>query len=292
MATARRVHSMTAFARTEHAYPWGTLQVEIRSVNQRYLEPHFRLPDALRELEPLLRDALRNRLARGKVECSLRFDAAEESQAPAVNTQRLAEIAEALSVVHHQVPHAGVPTTLDLLNQPGVLEAQHLDQEAIKTAAATLFEQALDELIDARAREGAKLAEMITTRLDAVSEQVATVRSLLPQILERQRTLLLERLEAAKTELDPQRLEAELVVVAQKSDVDEELDRLTAHVEEVRRQLAQKGPKGRRLDFLMQELNREANTLSSKSVVAETTRCAVELKVLIEQMREQIQNIE
>ncbi|MDR5874342.1 YicC/YloC family endoribonuclease [Halomonas sp. CUBES01] len=292
MASPRHVHSMTAFARAEQAAPFGTLQVEIRSVNQRYLEPHFRLPDALRDLEPLLRDALRNRLARGKVECSLRFDAAEDSQAPAVNTRRLAEIAEALSVVHHQVPHAGVPTTLDLLNQPGVMETQHLDQEAIKAAAATLFEQALDELIDARAREGAKLAEMITSRLDAVSEQVATVRGLLPQILERQRAQLLERLEVAKTELDPQRLEAELVVVAQKADVDEELDRLTAHVEEVRRQLAQKGPKGRRLDFLMQELNREANTLSSKSVVADTTRCAVELKVLIEQMREQIQNIE
>ncbi|MGM0857482.1 MAG: YicC/YloC family endoribonuclease [Pseudomonadota bacterium] len=292
MASPRHVHSMTAFARADQAAPFGTLQVEIRSVNQRYLEPHFRLPDALRDLEPLLRDALRNRLARGKVECSLRFDAAEESQAPAVNTRRLAEIAEALSVVHHQVPHAGVPTTLDLLNQPGVMETQHLDQDAIKTAAATLFEQALDELIDARAREGAKLAEMITSRLDAVSEQVATVRGLLPQILERQRAQLLERLDVAKTELDPQRLEAELVLVAQKADVDEELDRLTAHVEEVRRQLAQKGPKGRRLDFLMQELNREANTLSSKSVVADTTRCAVELKVLIEQMREQIQNIE
>ncbi|KPQ25871.1 MAG: putative stress-induced protein [Halomonas sp. HL-48] len=292
MASTRHVHSMTAFARAEQVAPFGTLQVEIRSVNQRYLEPHFRLPDALRELEPLLRDALRHRLARGKVECSLRFDAAEESQAPAVNTRRLAEIAEALSVVHHQVPHAGVPTTLDLLNQPGVMETQHLDQEAIKAAAVTLFEQALDELIDARAREGAKLAEMITTRLDAVSEQVATVRGLLPQILERQRSQLLERLDIAKTELDPQRLEAELVLVAQKADVDEELDRLTAHVEEVRRQLAQKGPKGRRLDFLMQELNREANTLSSKSVVADTTRCAVELKVLIEQMREQIQNIE
>lgn len=292
MVTACHVHSMTAFARTEHVDSWGALQVEIRSVNQRYLEPHFRLPDILRDLEPVLRETLRQRLARGKVECSLRFDAAEASQAPAVNTQRLAEIAEALSVVHHQVPHASVPTTLDLLNQPGVLEAQHLDQEAIKTAATTLFEQALDELIDARAREGAKLAEMITTRLDAVNEQVVTVRGLLPQILERQRAQLLERLDVAKTELDPQRLEAELVVVAQKSDVDEELDRLTAHVEEVRRQLAQKGPKGRRLDFLMQELNREANTLSSKSVVAETTRCAVELKVLIEQMREQIQNIE
>ena len=243
MAASRRVHSMTAFARTEQAAPFGTLQVEIRSVNQRYLEPHFRLHESLRDLEPVLREALRTRLARGKVECSVRFESADTAQAPAVNAQRLKEIADALAAIQQQVPSAVPPTTLALLNQPGVMETQHLDQDAIKAAANALFNQALDE-------------------------------------------------EVAKTELDPQRLEAELVLVAQKADVDEELDRLTAHIEEVRHQLAQKGPKGRRLDFLMQELNREANTLSSKSVVAETTRCAVELKVLIEQMREQIQNIE
>ncbi|PRY64796.1 uncharacterized protein (TIGR00255 family) [Vreelandella songnenensis] len=292
MATTHRVHSMTAFARLEEAAPFGTLQIEIRSVNQRYLEPHFRLPDSLRDLEPVLREALRSRLARGKVECSVRFESAETAQAPTLNAQRLKEIADALAAIQQQVPSAVPPTTLALLNQPGVMETQHLDQDAIKATAKVLFTQVLDELIDARAREGEKLAEMITTRLTAVSEQVATVKSLLPQILERQRAQLLERLEIAKTELDPQRLEAELVLVAQKADVDEELDRLSAHVEEVSRQLAEKGPKGRRLDFLMQELNREANTLSSKSVVAETTRCAVELKVLIEQMREQIQNIE
>ncbi len=292
MATTHRVHSMTAFARLEEAAPFGTLQIEIRSVNQRYLEPHFRLPDSLRDLEPVLREALRSRLARGKVECSVRFESAETAQAPTLNAQRLKEIADALAAIQQQVPSAVPPTTLALLNQPGVMETQHLDQDAIKATAKVLFTQTLDELIDARAREGEKLAEMITTRLTAVSEQVATVKSLLPQILERQRAQLLERLEIAKTELDPQRLEAELVLVAQKADVDEELDRLSAHVEEVSRQLAEKGPKGRRLDFLMQELNREANTLSSKSVVAETTRCAVELKVLIEQMREQIQNIE
>ncbi|OJA06166.1 YicC/YloC family endoribonuclease [Halomonas sp. QHL1] len=292
MATSSRVHSMTAFARTEQAAPFGTLQVEIRSVNQRYLEPHFRLHESLRDLEPVLREALRTRLARGKVECSVRFESAETAQAPAVKSARLAAIADALSAIQQQVPSAVPPTTLALLNQPGVMETQYLDQDAIKAAAKELFDQALNELIDARAREGEKLAEMITTRLAGVSEQVTTVRSLLPQILERQRAQLLERLEVAKTELDPQRLEAELVLVAQKADVDEELDRLTAHIEEVSHQLTQKGPKGRRLDFLMQELNREANTLSSKSVVAETTRCAVELKVLIEQMREQIQNIE
>lgn len=292
MAVSSRVHSMTAFARTEQAADVGTLQIEIRSVNQRYLEPHFRLPESLRDLEPALREMLRQRLARGKIECSVRFESVDTAQAPTVNAARLKEIADALAAIQAQVPSASAPTTLALLNQPGVMETQHLDQEAIKTAAKALFDQALDELIDARGREGEKLADMITTRLTAVSEQVATVRSLLPQILERQRAQLLERLDVAKTELDPQRLEAELVLVAQKADVDEELDRLAAHIEEVSHQLSEKGPKGRRLDFLMQELNREANTLSSKSVVAETTRCAVELKVLIEQMREQIQNIE
>jgi len=291
MAIAQ-VHSMTAFARVEQVATFGSLQVEIRSVNQRYLEPHFRLPDTLRALEPVLRESLRQRLVRGKVECSLRFEAAEESQAPAVNMQRLKEIADALAAVQKQVPDAVPPTTLELLNQPGVMATQHLDPETIHAVTTQLFEQALDELIDTRAREGTKLAEMITSRLEAVNEQVATVRRLLPHILERQRAQLLERLHSARTELDPQRLEAELVLVAQKADVDEELDRLSAHVDEVSRQLGQKGPKGRRLDFLMQELNREANTLSSKSVVADTTRCAVELKVLIEQMREQIQNIE
>ncbi|WNL42334.1 YicC/YloC family endoribonuclease [Halomonas sp. PAMB 3264] len=292
MAATHRVHSMTAFSRAEEASAIGTLQIEIRSVNQRYLDLHFRLPEALRDLEPALREALRQRLARGKVECTLRFESAEEAQAPSVDEAQLAEIANALATINARIPGARAPTTLELLNYPGVLQTRHLDQDLIKARALALFDQALLDLIDARAREGDKLGEMIASRLDAVSEQVNQVRGFLPQILERQRALLLERLEAARTELDPQRLEAELVIVAQKADVDEELDRLDTHVDEVRRQLTQKGPQGRRLDFLMQELNREANTLSSKSVVADTTRCAVELKVLIEQMREQIQNIE
>ncbi|MCP1314992.1 MULTISPECIES: YicC/YloC family endoribonuclease [unclassified Halomonas] len=285
-------HSMTAFARTERAASFGTLQVELRSVNQRYLDPHFRLPETLRELEPALRDALRTRLGRGKIECQLRFEPTDSAQSPTVNGARLVELAEALATIAEHVPSAAAPTTLALLDYPGVQETRHLDHDAIQREALALFDQALDELIAARAREGEKLGALIHARLTAVSEQVAKVRALLPAIIERQRTLLLERLESVKAELDPQRLEAELVLVAQKADVDEELDRLDAHVGEVRRQLEQEGPQGRRLDFLMQELNREANTLSSKSVVTDTTRCAVELKVLIEQMREQIQNIE
>ncbi|MCE0732801.1 YicC/YloC family endoribonuclease [Halomonas sp. SSL-5] len=286
------VHSMTAFARQERAAPWGTLQLELRSVNQRYLEPHFRLPESLRDLEPAFRDALRARLARGKVEISLRFDAAGDGAGLAVNPARLADLSRALGEVRQAVTDSAPPDALALLDYPGVLENRGPDPETVKAEALALFERALDDLIAGRAREGDKLADLIRERLAGIEAQVAEVRRLMPQILERQRAQLLERLETVIAELDPQRLEAELTLLAHKADVDEELDRLATHVAEVERQLKQKGPVGRRLDFLMQELNREANTLSSKSVVASTTRCAVELKVLIEQMREQVQNIE
>lgn len=286
------VHSMTAFARQEHDADWGSLQLELRSVNQRHLEPHFRLPESLRDLEPAFREALRHRLARGKVECTLRFEPAGAAGGLSVNAVRLAELARVLSEVHQIVTDAAPADSLALLNYPGVLESRGPDPELVKAQALALFEQSLDDLVAGRAREGEKLAALIRERLIAIEDQVAEVRTLMPQILERQRSLLLERLDAVKSELDPQRLEAELALLAQKADVDEELDRLATHVAEVERQLTQEGPVGRRLDFLMQELNREANTLSSKSAVASTTRCAVELKVLIEQMREQIQNIE
>jgi len=285
-------HSMTAFSRQQRDTAAGRLQIELRSVNQRYLEPHFRLPESLRDLEPLFREALRARLARGKVECTLRFEPAGDEAVPAVDQQRLAALATALAAVQESVPGAAMPDALSLLGHPGVLESRSPDMETVKQAALALFQAALDDLVAGRAREGDTLAALIRERLEGVNAQVAEVRRLMPVILERQRAQLLERLEAVRAELDPQRLEAELTLLAQKADVDEELDRLATHVAEVARQLDQPGPIGRRLDFLMQELNREANTLSSKSVVASTTRCAVELKVLIEQMREQIQNIE
>ncbi|TDR51290.1 uncharacterized protein (TIGR00255 family) [Halomonas ventosae] len=285
-------HSMTAFSRQDRDTAAGTLQLELRSVNQRYLEPHFRLPEALRELEPMFREALRARLARGKVECTLRFEPAGDEAAPTVDRRRLAALATALEEVRESVPGTAMPDALSLLGHPGVLDSRGPDMEAVKQEALALFQAALNDLVAGRAREGEKLAALIRERITAVNAQVAEVRRLMPQILERQRAQLLERLEVMRAELDPQRLEAELVLLAQKADVDEELDRLATHVAEVERQLGQPGPVGRRLDFLMQELNREANTLSSKSVVAATTRCAVELKVLIEQMREQIQNIE
>ncbi|MDN3524841.1 YicC/YloC family endoribonuclease [Halomonas sabkhae] len=286
------VHSMTAFSRQDLDADWGYLQLELRSVNQRYLEPHFRLPEALRDLEPDFRDTLRGRLARGKVECQLRFTPADANSPLSVNRARLDALADALNNVRASVPQAAMPDSLALLDHPGVLEVPGPDLDNIKAEARALFRRALDDLEAGRAREGEKLAALIEQRLDGIGEQVSEVRRLLPEILIRQREQLQERLESARAELDPQRLEAEMVLVAQKADVAEELDRLETHVAEVRRQLRAAGPIGRRLDFLMQELNREANTLSSKSVVTDTTQCAVELKVLIEQMREQIQNIE
>ncbi|WP_136255737.1 YicC/YloC family endoribonuclease [Onishia niordana] len=285
------VHSMTAFARASREADWGSLELELRSVNQRYLDLHFRLPEPLRSLEPGYRDALRQRLNRGKVECTLRFTPSRE-ETLSVNAERLAGLSDALHEVRRTLPEAAMPDALTLLDHPGVLEAAGPDLEVVTASAQALFNEALDALLDARAREGAELAALIRSRLTGVREQVSKVQLQLPEILKRQRSQLLERLETVRAELDPQRLEAELTLMAQKADVDEELDRLTTHVGEVERQLTEKGPVGRRLDFLMQELNREANTLSSKSVVAETTRSAVELKVLIEQMREQIQNIE
>ncbi|MBS8271301.1 YicC/YloC family endoribonuclease [Halomonas sp. OfavH-34-E] len=286
------VHSMTAFSRQDLEAEWGSLQLELRSVNQRYLEPHFRLPEALRDLEPGSRDALRKRLARGKIECTLRFDASDKSDSLSVNHERLAALSSALAEVRATLPEVHMPDALAMLGHPGVLEGGGLDLDAVKQAANQMFKQALNDLVEGRAREGEQLKALIEERLAAIHELVAEVRERMPQILERQRTQLEEKLANLNVELDPHRLEAEVVLMAQKADVAEELDRLDTHVTEVGRQLKQKGPIGRRLDFLMQELNREANTLSSKSVVADTTRCAVELKVLIEQMREQIQNIE
>ncbi|MBY6031111.1 YicC family protein [Halomonas sp. DP8Y7-1] len=286
------VHSMTAFSRQDLEADWGSLQLELRSVNQRYLEPHFRLPEALRDLEPGFRDALRKRLARGKIECTLRFEASESGASLSVNRERLGALSSALGEVRTVIPEVHMPDALAMLGHPGVLESSGLDIEAVKSAAQQMFQQALNDLVEGRAREGEQLKTLIEERLSAIHDLVAEVREKMPDILERQRTQLEDKLASLQVELDPQRLEAEVVLMAQKADVAEELDRLDTHVTEVGRQLRQKGPIGRRLDFLMQELNREANTLSSKSVVADTTRCAVELKVLIEQMREQIQNIE
>lgn len=285
--------SMTAFTRQEAQHSWGSLAWEIRSVNHRYLEPHLRLPENFRDLEIPLRERLRKKLSRGKVECTLRFVPEAQAQTLTINQAFTQDLIQAATQIQTMMPENSQPLDpLEVMRWPGVLQDAAMDMDAIKATALSTLDAALDDLLAGREREGRELAVLINQRLDSISEIVTQVRGLLPQILQGQRDNLRARLDELKAELDESRLEQEMVMLAQKADVDEELDRLDTHVQEVRRVLKQKGPIGRRLDFLMQELNREANTLSSKSIVAETTQCAVDLKVLIEQMREQIQNIE
>ncbi|MEE4661135.1 MAG: YicC/YloC family endoribonuclease [Halieaceae bacterium] len=287
------IHSMTAFAReTDEGGP-VSLAVEIRSVNHRYLDCIFKLPDALRQLEPQLRDALQTRVSRGKVEVLFRWqDSQAGAQPVTVNVERLKQLNDAMATVGRAIHQATPPTSLEVLAWPGVVEAAAEDSETLKHRALGLFERALGSLRESRAREGEKLAGFIAERLAGVATVVAEARAQMPELLQQQAERLRSRLAEVILDVDENRLEQELVMLAQKADVEEELDRLGAHIEEVERVLKKGGPCGRRLDFLMQELNREANTLSSKSLAASTTRNAVELKVLIEQMREQIQNLE
>lgn len=285
--------SMTAFARQEKSTEWGEIIWEIRSVNHRYLETHFRLPDNLRDLEPLLREKLRKTFARGKLEISLNFRPdTEKTQNFCVNQTLLNGLQQALSEVQNTLGLNNPPNPIELLRWPGVLQTAEVDYPAVKKIALTLFQEAVNQLHEMRKHEGAALQRIITQRLERVNQVTTEIRGHLPSILEQQKQKLQRRIDEAKVDLEPGRLEQEVVLLLQKADVDEELDRLQTHVNEVTRTFEQNNAIGRRLDFLMQELNREANTLSSKAVDTEITQTAVELKVLIEQMREQIQNIE
>ncbi len=286
------VHSMTAFARVERAGTQGTLSWELRSVNHRYLEPHLRLPEAFRDLEIAVREALRQGLSRGKVECTLRFCEVSSGKPLQVDRERAAQLVAAAETVASLIKQPAALNPLEVLGWPGVLVADAADPQALNQEAIGLFNDALKELKAGRDREGAELAKLINDRLDAMADEVKTLRSQVPHMLGVQRQKILDRFSDMQAELDPQRLEQEMVLLAQKSDVAEELDRLTTHVTEVRRVLKTGGAAGRRLDFLMQELNREANTLGSKAFDPRSTQAAVNLKVLIEQMREQVQNIE
>ncbi|MDX1300166.1 MAG: YicC/YloC family endoribonuclease [Pseudomonas sp.] len=286
------IHSMTAFARAEQASASGTLSWELRSVNHRYLEPHLRLPEAFRDLEGAVREALRNGLSRGKVECTLRFSDDNAGKALQVDLERAAQLVTAAESVASLIKQPAALNPLEVLGWPGVLVADAADPQALNKTALTLFTEALDELKKGRLREGAELAKLLNERLDSITGEVVALRELVPQMLAAQRQKILDRCAEMQADLDPQRLEQELVMLAQKSDVAEELDRLVTHVSEVRRVLKTGGQAGRRLDFLMQELNRETNTLGSKAFDTRSTQAAVNLKVLIEQMREQVQNIE
>jgi uncharacterized protein (TIGR00255 family) len=285
--------SMTAFARESSNGELGQLTWELRSVNHRFLEPHLRLPDELRGLETAVRERLAARLGRGKVDCTLRFAPTADGAARLkINRRLLEQLLVVADEIATRIGEPATPHVIDLLRWPGLLEEPAQDTDAIAAAALALLEQALDGLIAAREREGARLKALILERCEKLAAQVDTVRARMPDVLTAVRTRLRERLAEVKAELDPARLEQEMALIAQRLDVDEEMDRLKVHIAEVQKSLAGNAPVGRRLDFLMQELNREANTLSSKSADAETTHAAVEMKVLIEQMREQVQNLE
>lgn len=285
------IHSMTGYARKEFKGDWGTAVWEIRSVNQRYLETYLRLPEQLRGLEPILRERLRQRLERGKIECNLRFESQTDHAQLQVN-ESLAEqlIENALWIIDRA--GQGQLNPLDVLRWPGVMSTPEQDMDELNTRLLAAFDEVLGQFIEARQSEGDKLKALIEQRLSAIQVEVTKVRGLMPQILDWQRQRLVDRLAEAKLELDPARVEQEIILLAQRIDVAEELDRLETHIGETRKILSKGGACGRRLDFMMQEFNRESNTLGSKSINAETTQSAVELKVLIEQMREQIQNIE
>lgn len=285
------IRSMTAFASGEATTPWGTLACELRSVNHRFLEIATRLPDDLRALEPALRERIGARIQRGKLDVSLRLRGTEGAGSLQVDRARLAELARLSRELEADFP--GLRTDFSqLLQIPGVVRGEGIDPAQLQAEALVLLDRVLDGFVEAREREGAKLAQAIVERLDGIAAIREQVRECIPAIREGQRTRLQARLADLAQPVDPGRLEQELVLALQKLDVDEELDRLDAHVAEARRVLRLREAVGRRLDFLLQEFNREANTLGSKSVDTRTSSAAIELKVLIDQIREQVQNIE
>ncbi len=285
--------SMTAFARREIKNNIGSFTWEIRSVNHRYLEPGFRLPDTLREIEPALRERIRNHVSRGKLECQLKVQLnTDQDNSIAIDRLLAQQLINAIESIQNELKKPALINPVDILQWPGVIKEAEADSDTIQQVTLALFDKTLAELKTVRQREGAKLKTFIEQRSDSIDAIVARIRTKMPAILAAQKQKMVERLVELADEFEPTRLEQEMVFIAQKSDVDEELDRLTTHTAEVKRILNRNEPVGRRLDFLMQELNREANTLSSKSIVTDTTQAAVELKVLIEQMREQVQNIE
>src|SRR5581483_2349759 len=287
------IRSMTGYARAEQQGPWGRLSWELRSVNHRYLDLQIKLPDEFRVLESELRVLAGGKIGRGKVEAGLRFNRdTAVGAAPEPDRERLRELRAALSVVAEELGALGQPEPMRVLAWPGVVRQEAAEVTPPLAEATALFHKALADFADTRAREGERTAAFLRERLEALAALVERVRARGPQV----RDAWLERLRARVADLgvevDPQRLAQEVALAAQRADVEDEMSRLVSHITEVRDTLARDEAIGRRLDFLMQELNREANTLSSKSQDAEMTRCAVEMKVIIEQMREQVQNIE
>jgi len=284
--------SMTAFASAQRVGSFGTLSWDLRSLNHRYLEVQLRLPEALRSIEAAVRETLRKTLVRGKVDGVLRFDEGGNDSSLQIDTKRSRELIAAAEDISSRCQQAAPIDPLQILNFPGVLKTRSHDPRTLTAAALEAFEQALAGLQAAREREGALLVHLLDERLNAIETEVAKLRELVPQMLADWRQKAKERLAELQVSADNERLEQELALLAFKSDASEELDRLLIHSQEVRRVLYSNGAVGRKLDFLLQELNREANTLAAKAFDPRSSQTAVNLKVLIEQIREQVQNIE
>jgi uncharacterized protein (TIGR00255 family) len=291
------IYSMTGYAAVSDELPLGTLSVEIRSVNHRYLDVQFRLPDELRSFEPGMRELVAARLTRGKVECRLGFQRTPASQVSlGVNIPLLDQLVALDHSVRGRLPGASSLTVSDIIRWPGIVEADAMPLEQLRDQAQTLVRRVLEEFTASRAREGDKLKDLLLERVERMEELVEKVKPRIPQLVlayqERLATRLKDALRDVSVAVDEDRIRQEVVLFSSKVDVEEELSRLVTHLAETRRILSAGGAVGKRLDFLMQELNREANTLGSKSVDIDVSQTSMELKVLIEQMREQVQNIE
>lgn len=287
------IQSMTAFARAQAQGNWGSLVCELRSINHRYLEFSMRLPETLHEIEAPMREHIRQYIKRGKIECYLRYQPSEMAGLElSVNMALAKKLCQANESIAKLLKNPAPVNTMNILHWPGILEMEEIDLEVIQDEILKLLDKALQDLVAARQREGQQLKQLFVQRLESMAVELEKARQRLPAILEGQRERLFTRFTDANLQLDTARLEQEIVLFSQKIDVTEELERLETHIIEVHRVLKQGGAMGRRLDFLMQELNREANTLGAKSVDVDTTRASVELKVLIEQIREQVQNVE
>ncbi|HEX2492625.1 MAG TPA: YicC/YloC family endoribonuclease [Steroidobacter sp.] len=287
------IRSMTGFARRERQGSWGALVCELRTVNHRYLEISLRLPDELKALDNDVRQAIATALRRGKVEVNLYLKTAPGARRSLdLDSGLLAEVLARMEQVRVQLREAAPVSPLDLLRWPGIIREAEVDAAPVLAEAMEVLREALAELNETRVREGQRMRDLLLARCSTMRAQVQVVKARLPEVSQRVRDRIVERISQLGVAPDAERLEQELVLYAHKMDVDEELDRLSGHLDEVTAVLNSPEPAGRRLDFLMQELNREANTLSSKSQDAETTKAAVDMKVAIEQMREQVQNVE
>ena len=287
------ISSMTGFARCEETGPFGQLACELRSVNHRYLESGFRLPEELRALESELRQRLARELKRGKVDCTVHLrPAATGARELLVDEAALARVLARVKDVARQLPPQHSIDVMEILRWPGVVRDEQVDSDSLYETTRRLFDVTVQELVAARAREGVRLRELIEQRCIALTDIVQQLQAKMPELQARTRARLEEKLAELGAQVDRERFEQELIILLQRLDVAEELDRLTGHIDETRRIIGAGEPAGRRLDFLMQELNREANTLGSKSQELDNTRLTVDMKVLIEQMREQVQNVE